>query len=223
MSRPLSDEHTDFSLYETMLWTPADGWKLLEEHLRRMLASAACFGIPVEREAILSHASSLERGFNSPRRVRFLLSREGRLSSECTPFVAPKEGSPLRARLEASPVSVSERLLYHKTTYRPWYDEAKENLDGYDETLFYNAAGELTEFIAGNLLVELRGECLTPPVQCGLLPGTLRAHLLAEGLARERVLKAEDLADCGKVFFINSVRGRREVSLDLQPSPARSS
>jgi branched-subunit amino acid aminotransferase/4-amino-4-deoxychorismate lyase len=217
MPKPLPQaEPLVFSLYETILWTPAEGWTLFEEHLGRMLASAAFFGFPVAREAVLSLASSLEGGFTSPRRVRILLSPEGRLSSESTPFVAPKEGQALRARLAPSPVAASERLLYHKTTQRPWYDEAKKDLDGYDETLFYNIAGELTEFIAGNLLVEMQGEYFTPPVRCGLLPGTFRARLLAEGLARERALKTEDLADCGKVFFVNSVRGRRDVSLDLR-------
>ena len=47
---------------------------------------------------------------------------------------------------------------------------------------------------------------LTPPLSCGLLPGTLRARLLAEGRAREAILRLEDLAQ-GEFLLGNSVRG----------------
>ena len=47
---------------------------------------------------------------------------------------------------------------------------------------------------------------LTPPLSCGLLPGTLRAHLLREGRAREATLRLADFE--GAEFYMgNSVRG----------------
>ena len=47
---------------------------------------------------------------------------------------------------------------------------------------------------------------LTPPLASGLLPGTLRARLLAEGKAREDYLALEDLEN-SEFFMGNSVRG----------------
>ena len=48
---------------------------------------------------------------------------------------------------------------------------------------------------------------LTPPVSSGLLAGTLRAELLATGVAEEAVLRPEDISAAGEVYLGNSVRG----------------
>jgi para-aminobenzoate synthetase / 4-amino-4-deoxychorismate lyase len=213
-SRALSYEPPTFSLIETMLWRPGEGWALLREHEMRMLESADYFGFPFSAADLREFLSSLCVGFDSPRRARILLSPEGRLSGECAPLQPFGEGRLLRATLAAKCVDPRERHLYHKTTTRPWYDEARTDLGAYDEILFRNSEGELTEFSYGNLLVEKGGELLTPPILCGLLPGTYRARLIAEGLARESALRLEDLASCTRVFFINSVRGQREIRID---------
>jgi para-aminobenzoate synthetase/4-amino-4-deoxychorismate lyase len=75
-----------------------------------------------------------------------------------------------------------------------------------------NIDGELTEFTAGNLVVELEGRRWTPPRECGLLAGTLRGALLREGSISERVLAAKDLNRATRCWFINGVRGWVEVS-----------
>ena len=48
---------------------------------------------------------------------------------------------------------------------------------------------------------------MTPPVPAGLLPGVLRAELIASGRAVEGVLGLEDLTSGGRVYLGNSVRG----------------
>ncbi len=52
------------------------------------------------------------------------------------------------------------------------------------------------------------GTLLTPPLDSGLLPGTLRGQLLAQGRAREHILilTAADLVT-GRLFMGNSLRG----------------
>jgi para-aminobenzoate synthetase/4-amino-4-deoxychorismate lyase len=64
----------------------------------------------------------------------------------------------------------------------------------------------LTEVTIGNLVVELNGKLFTPPVSCGLLPGTFRAHLVETGQVTERVIRVEELKKCTKIFLVNSVR-----------------
>jgi para-aminobenzoate synthetase/4-amino-4-deoxychorismate lyase len=46
---------------------------------------------------------------------------------------------------------------------------------------------------------------LTPPLEAGLLPGVLRAELIAEGKAREAPLTPDALD--GEVWLGNSLRG----------------
>jgi para-aminobenzoate synthetase/4-amino-4-deoxychorismate lyase len=48
---------------------------------------------------------------------------------------------------------------------------------------------------------------LTPPLPAGLLPGVLRAELIATGRAVERVLTPEDLTSAKTAYLGNSVRG----------------
>ena len=58
-----------------------------------------------------------------------------------------------------------------------------------------------------NIAIETVAGLITPPVKCGLLPGTFRAQLLAEGKIREGLISLDDLRDSPTVFPINSVRG----------------
>jgi len=48
---------------------------------------------------------------------------------------------------------------------------------------------------------------MTPPLASGLLPGTLRAELIAQGKAEECVLTLADLARADAIWLGNSVRG----------------
>jgi len=98
----------------------------------------------------------------------------------------------------------------HKTTNRAFYDQPRQQAHaahGVDEVLFRNERGELTEGSITNLFVARDGMLLTPPLSSGLLPGTLRAELLATGKATEQVLTLADLETAEAIWLGNSVRG----------------
>ncbi|MCY7285103.1 MAG: aminotransferase class IV, partial [Cyanobacteria bacterium CAN_BIN43] len=82
---------------------------------------------------------------------------------------------------------------------------------GYDDVILWNENGELTEFCTGNLVVELDGKWYTPPVACGLLAGTFRAWLLNQNIVQERIIRVKELANCSRVFLVNSVRQKQEA------------
>jgi para-aminobenzoate synthetase/4-amino-4-deoxychorismate lyase len=71
--------------------------------------------------------------------------------------------------------------------------------------LFCNERGELTEGARSNVFVRKDGALLTPPLEAGLLPGILRAELIARGEAREATLTPDDLK--GEIYLGNSLRG----------------
>ncbi len=76
---------------------------------------------------------------------------------------------------------------------------------GTDEVLFRNERGEITEGARSNVFVRRGGILLTPPLECGVLNGCLRAELIDRTLAREERLTVKDLD--GEVFLGNSLRG----------------
>jgi branched-subunit amino acid aminotransferase/4-amino-4-deoxychorismate lyase len=82
--------------------------------------------------------------------------------------------------------------------------------------LLHNDRGEVTESTIANVVVEKHGVLLTPPIASGLLPGTLRAHLLDDGKIREEVITVQDIADGVPCFLLNSVRGFHPVTVDYR-------
>ena len=67
----------------------------------------------------------------------------------------------------------------------------------------------MTEASRFSVFVEMddAAPLLTPALACGLLPGLLRAELLAEGKATEAVLTLADLRAARRIWLGNSLRG----------------
>jgi len=213
-ARVLIDETPQFSLLETMLWTPEDGFFLREKHIARLMDSASYFDFPVSDGHIEEYLDQIASQFTSPQRVRLLLDTSGNLHSESKTFQLSEDHPPMRVCLAKEPIYSENVFLYHKTTHRKIYTQALSSAgakpqrkhDTYDDVLLYNEKDELTEFTIGNLVVEINDKLYTPPISCGLLPGTFRAHLLETGQVEERIVRVEELKDCSQVFLVNSVR-----------------
>ena len=212
-SRVLREQRPDFSLLETMLWTPEEGYFLLEHHLRRLADSAVYFGCPATADQIQAHLIERASGFGrEPQRVRLLISGSGAVQIEATPFVNPPR-APVVVKLARDPVNSSDIFLYHKTTQRRTYEAAQRSQPDCEDVLLWNERGELTESCVANLVLEINGKLLTPPVDSGLLAGTFRAWLLEQGIIREHVLKTSDLNRCSKIYLVNSLRKWREATV----------
>ena len=103
-------------------------------------------------------------------------------------------------------------LLRYKTSARSLYDaeiEAAVAQQAFD-ALFCNQAGLVCEGGRSNVFVKEGNRLLTPPVRCGLLPGVLRAELLARGEASESLLTISDIKAAsreGRLRVGNALRG----------------
>jgi len=207
-----------FSLIESLLWR--EEYPLMNLHLDRLEDSAGYFGFACEREkvkaALLKHAAAF--GDRQARKVRLLLDADGdlRISSEALSSAGGEQG-PARVRIAAQRTDPRDRMLFHKTTHRRVYDEAFRAAieEGFEEMLFLNARGEVTEGAISNIFVEQEGRWLTPPMECGLLAGVYRRHLLeTRADVEERVLLVKDLRIADAVYICNAVRGLRRVAID---------
>jgi para-aminobenzoate synthetase/4-amino-4-deoxychorismate lyase len=107
-------------------------------------------------------------------------------------------------------------MLYHKTTHRPLYAQAFADAlrDGFDDVLFLNLRGEVTEGAISNLFIVKDGRWFTPPIECGLLAGVYRRHLLeTRPDIQERALREEDLRTADAIYLCNAVRGLRRITI----------
>lgn len=198
-----------FELIEALLF---DGeYFLLERHLSRLAGSADYFGFAFDiaaiRAALVAAGAAMPSG---PRKVRLIAGRTGAFHIEHAP-AEPIER--LRMAVAESPVDERDLFLRHKTTRRGVYEKAKAAHPDADDVLLWNSRGEITETCLGNVVAELDGRLVTPPVSCGLLPGTMRADLIEKGIISEFAFTREHLARASAVYMVNSVR--KWVPLDL--------
>ncbi|RZL09687.1 MAG: bifunctional aminodeoxychorismate synthase component I/aminotransferase [Rubrivivax sp.] len=183
----------------------------LPKHLARMSRAADHFGFiwDAHREHEVRNAlqaTALDH-LTGTFKVRVLMGPSGPSLVEATPLDTtppPPQGVPVV--LADRPMPEADEFIRHKTTRRPAY-EAFKAPPGCVDTLLYNARGELTEFTIGNVALQIGGRWLTPPVRCGLLPGVMRATLLAQNALAEQVLTLADLDRAEGLALINSVRG----------------
>ncbi|UCC50347.1 MAG: aminodeoxychorismate synthase component I, partial [Anaerolineaceae bacterium] len=123
-TRVLVQRWPSFELLESILWTPEEGFFLLDLHLQRLAESAEYFGYPFKAQSIRLHLMKLSEKLIGPRKVRLLLASDGGLTSKVNSLADGAKLEPARVDLAATPVNASEIWLYHKTTHRQVYDEA---------------------------------------------------------------------------------------------------
>ena len=204
-------EEPPFALVETMAFLPGEGYRRLEGHLARLAQSARYFGFPLDMRRVEAALREVVEGGVAVR-ARLLLHADGRVEVQCGALPPPAKRS-LRIGLAARPVDARSVWLRHKTTRRDAYDEAVASRPDCDDVLLWNDRGELTESSVANVLVEKGGLRRTPPVVCGLLPGVERARAIAEGRAREAVVRLTDLRPGQRIWLVSSLRGVREARL----------
>ncbi len=223
LTRSAAELPEKFSLIETMLWDggyPLGNYPFLELHLDRLEDSAEYFDFPCERAAVKAALEQYAQRFpdRAARKVRLLLNGDGSLQI-VDEALAPTGGENRigRVRIAAARTDPADRMLYHKTTHRPLYAHAFEQAarDGFDDALFLNLRGEVTEGAISNVFVEKNGRWFTPPIECGVLPGVCRRHLLeTRPEIEERILLLNDLRTADAIYLCNAVRGLRRVEIE---------
>jgi para-aminobenzoate synthetase/4-amino-4-deoxychorismate lyase len=196
-----------FELFETMLWEAGKGYFLEDRHLRRLRESCAYFGWSFDEVRVRSALQDLVgvgEQSEEARRVRVFVERDGGVRVETSEV--PPLPSPYRAALARFPVDSEDLSLFHKTTDRSAYNAATSDVPDVEDVILWNERGEITESRIANIVLDLDGELVTPPVECGLLAGCYRADLLESGVIKERVLHKEALVRARAVYFINSLR-----------------
>jgi para-aminobenzoate synthetase / 4-amino-4-deoxychorismate lyase len=217
----LTRTHQPFELIETILFD--QHYARLPLHLDRLESSAHYFDFLCDRTAVEAQLRAFAHFLDPrhPHRVRLLLAPDGTASITAHPL-EPAPPSPsaqdLTVTLSPQRTNSADLFLRHKTTNRNLYTDelTRARADGFDEVIFLNERGELTEGAISNLFVERAGKLFTPPLSSGVLPGVMRRHLL-ENLpnAEERTLTLADLAPPNTLWLGNSLRGLRKARLRI--------
>jgi len=214
----LMDLPSTTGLFETIAISKGEPLRL-REHLGRMQASAhslrIAFDVTLAETLVLSSCTSLDK--NLSYRLRLDLSLNGELSITTGAINLISEPAKIFWAKDILPGDVTmfsgDALLRHKISNRTLYDQAWQKavqLGGFD-ALFVNEQGFVTEGGRTSIFIKPIGstEWLTPPVSAGLLPGVMRATLLANPSmnAREANLTIKDVSMAEEIMLSNALRG----------------
>ena len=203
-------ERTDFSLIETLRWSPVSGFVRGQLHLERLQRSAAQLGFIFERDHVHEQLAAAVSEANRDLRVRLVLTADGDCKVEVFPFVPLPEETVWQVAIASARLESANPLLRHKTTRRSIYEKARSEFPAHevDEIILLNEKGELCEGTITNVFVLTQDDVLlTPSLECGLLAGVLRAEMLQTGKVQEARIPAADIAEAKALFVGNSLRG----------------
>ena len=203
-------------LIETMLWDGA--YPFIELHLDRLTDSADYFGFACDRAAVKAaleeHARQFYGCIAAQSAAAAHRSRRQRADRERTP--AAKSGP-------ASVARVCISLAPHRSR-RPHalpQDHAAPHLRArisrsaaprFRRRAVSESARRSNRRRHQQCVYRERRQWSTPPVECGLLAGVFRRHLLeTRPEIEERVLYLNDLRQADCVYIANAVRGLRRV------------
>ncbi|GEL43279.1 4-amino-4-deoxychorismate lyase [Methylorubrum extorquens] len=207
-------------------------------HVDRLAAAAEALGFAIARERIVEAMralastaplaairTTLTRG-PGPRGLAPPPEPNPFLFGSAAPARAALFFAPLRlaltqiARNETSPAARLKTLGYLDAVLAI----RTAQVQGFDEALFLNTRGRVACAGTGNVFAVLGGTLVTPPLEDGVLPGIVRAELVARiaptlGIAvEERPLLPSELAAAEALFVTNSLRLLAPVTaLGAQP------
>jgi para-aminobenzoate synthetase/4-amino-4-deoxychorismate lyase len=211
-SRFLREKPVEFELFETMLLEDGEIF-LCERHLKRLKDSAAYFGMVFREEIHADLERIVVEHCVGKWKLRLALSKKSH-STDVTPAPASKETT--FVALSGKPVDSADRFLFHKTTNRAFYTRELEAHPNCDDVIFWNERGEVTESTIANLVVSIDDQLFTPPMSSGLLAGTFRDQLVADGKIKERTITIAELKAAKDFFLINSVRKWMKAKLVVE-------
>ena len=208
------DEGLSFGLgfFETILIREIAFY--LQEHLDRLNDSLEQFGFHcfVARENV-EELIGIHRLRNTACKL-IVTEKNGFVTTRPVPY--DPQSYEVGAFITMSGVtrSMHSQLIRHKSlNYGEQILELRRaRAKGFDDCLFFNERGYVTESTRANLFIIQSGKLITPPVSDGLLPGIIRQKIVDHFPACEEHITREQLTSCQGAFLTNSLLGVMPIS-----------
>jgi len=218
-SRFLNPKRRHTEVFETMLWNGHIHY--FEDHINRLQNSCEYFLIPFNRNEILEllNEKLFELRTKELHRVRLAIKIDGSINLKVDPLDFPGwKKEPLKLVISEKKTDSESPYQYHKTDNRELYNSEfkKAQEAGYDEVIFFNEKGQLSEGAITNIFIKKDDQWLTPPISSGILNGTWRKNLIPALKAEEKPLNINDIINADDIIIGNSVKMRGQVgSIEL--------
>lgn len=192
-------------IFETIKTVSGQPWAL-SRHMRRALNSARRNDQPFPNEDQIRSAVAETIAANPYLigRLRLLFGIDGSLRATHQEYLEIESAAHLGIRQLSEEVSSPVEKRYPYTQNLKIVAEAKSA--GFDDYLLVNRDGFITETAIANLVFQLNGEWITPPLSDGVLPGVMRALLVEKNDVTVRRIRATQLDEIESGFVVSSLK-----------------
>lgn len=183
----------------------------LSAHLRRLMKALDFLRISYTEKALRQPVFAYIRTHNCQHTALKLLVTPKNIlvTARPNPYTPQRYEKGFVAQF--SPVRRNETslLTFHKTlNYGDCIMEKRRALArGFDEFIFCNMKGQITEGTTSNIFFARKQTLYTPPVTCGLLAGIIRSYICQNYDVQEKIIYPSDVLDYDECFITNSLVG----------------
>lgn len=184
----------------------------LDEHLKRLNNSIETLGLnfsEITKREILSYLEK-NRDLEENEVLKIILSEKNKIFLK-REYKYRKENYNDGFRLNLASIRRNESSIftYHKTlNYAENIYEKKKSIKfGYDEALFLNTKGLVTEGATSNIFFVENDKLITPKLKNGLLGGIIRKWLIERYEVKEIEIPYDDIKYFDEGFLTNSLFG----------------
>jgi len=207
----LSGWPTGSGTFETVKTVAGQPWAL-SRHMRRALNTARRNDHPFPSEDLIRRAVAETIASNqfAIGRLRILFGDDGSLCVTHQEYEELTKHAVLgiRDHAVASNGIVEKRYPYDQNLQL--LKEAQSS--GFDDFLQVNGQGYVSETSIANLVVQINGSWVTPPLSDGVLPGVMRALLIEKNGVLVRRINADELPLITNGFVVSSLKIAQPIS-----------
>lgn len=176
------------------------------EHMQRALTSAAIAGLPFPNLALIESSVAallitepVASGF-----LRISFDTNCNWGAIHLPYLQQSLVAKVRIHPDAFDVSGADIKSYPYDHRLAVLKEAQ--ILGFDEAIILNSDGNICEGCASNIIMEIDGRWVTPATSDGVLPGIMRALVIAELAVGVESIPISRVDDITSAFLLSSLR-----------------
>ena len=196
---------TGTGVFETIKTVDGQPWAL-SRHMRRALNSARRNDQPFPNEDLIRRAVAETIAANpySIGRLRLLFGAEGSICATHQEYVEIQRPANLGIHNLVESVSVPVEKSFPYTRNLQLLTDAKRA--GFEDFILVSPDGHITESAIANLIFQIGGQWVTPPLSDGVLPGVMRALLVEKNGVIVRRIEARQLDEIKAGFLVSSLK-----------------
>lgn len=197
-------------VFETILWK--DRPVFLEEHLNRLKGALEQIGmLPLEEVEVREYLDKLNL---KNKAVKITITPLNIIITQRNiPYQEEDYNRGMKLTISKVRRNSTSRLCYIKSTCYIenliQKEEAKKK--GFDDVIFLNENGYVTETSCANIFIIKNNEIFTPRVSDGLLDGIIRRKIIGNFKVEEKSITLEELKKSDEVIITNSLMGAISV------------